>query len=727
MSTPDHTTAVERVAWTLQRYDEPLLRRVSENMFRPRNQWPAAELVARGVAAVSNAAAVDRRLQALGPACRQLLALIGHSRQPRWRVGSLLEMLAVLGLPAEPGPVLALLDAGLLFPILPDSITRLKRFDHWLVTTSAGGPEIFAPAEITARAVREDLGLPGCPGETAVTGAVRESDGIEWPLRLAVAWQQIAAAPLRRTQSRGFFKRDLERLRGDPLLSTPPADHLVDLPDRGLLAVELALVQGLLQERDGEISAATASSQGGEKAGASDQGLAATLAGLWEAWPLLTEWNPQDGWDARLTSGSPFQSAGLLALLLLARLPKDAWATPEAIARWIVERHPFWAATNSSETRNGRTTDAAIDGLVRFLLGVAYEFRLVQVAHTPSEEGKATGNWAIRLAPLGRWALRQGDLPAGPASYPQTLLVQPNLEIVAYRQGLSPLLIAKLGQFAAWKSLGAACTLQLQPDTVYRALEAGQTFETMRRTLDQHGIRPTPPAVIESLRTWSNKRERLSVYSCATLFEFASADDLHEALARGLPATPLSDRMAVVANESEIDFRHFRLTGTRDYALPPEQCVEVAADGVTLEVDLTKSDLMLESELQQFADPAGAADKSGHRRYVLTPVSLARARAQGQELMNLEEWFLQRTGELPSPAARLLFNGNRTQPPTLQRQLVLHVHSPEIAAGLVQWPETGRHIQARLGPTALAIAEEDLRELQDRLRLLGINIGAVAN
>ena len=61
--------------------------------------------------------------------------------------------------------------------------------------------------------------------------------------------------------------------------------------------------------------------------------------------------------------------------------------------------------------------------------------------------------------------------------------------------------------------------------------------------------------------------------------------------------------LAVVANEGAVDFRHFCLTGTRDYGLPPEKCVEVDADGITLAVDLTRSDLLLEAELQRFAEP----------------------------------------------------------------------------------------------------------------------------
>ena len=53
------------------------------------------------------------------------------------------------------------------------------------------------------------------------------------------------------------------------------------------------------------------------------------------------------------------------------------------------------------------------------------------------------------------------------------------------------------------------------------ALEGGLTFEDILRTLEQHGTRATPPAVVDLLRTWSNKRERISIYPSAALLEFA--------------------------------------------------------------------------------------------------------------------------------------------------------------------------------------------------------------
>lgn len=715
-TSPDSWT--ERLVQTLHRYDEPLVRRVCERLFKPRNQWPTEELIERAAGTVANAAVIDRRLQGLEPAGRKLLAAIGHSRQPRWRLGGLMEVLSALERNADVRPVLELLESGLLFPDLSESKGRLRGFEPWLGTAAA--PAVFAHPLVTERALGEDLGLPDFPIAPAPAGGVHEADGLEWPLRLAVAWQLVAAGPLRRTQQGDFFKRDLDRLRGDPVLNAAPADHLAEMPDAALLAVELAAALGLLREADGELTAA--------EAPAWDQGLAPLLETVWAALPQLDAWHAGSGWLGRQAAGNPYPSARLLAFLLLSRLPADAWADPDRVERWVLEHHPYWSASRNGAATQSRDGGAA--GLETFLLGFAYQLGMLQAAKG------SNGNWLVRLSALGRWLLGVGPQPATPPAYPQTLLVQPNLEIVAYRQGLTPGLIARLSQFAAWKNLGSACTLQLGPDTVYRALESGQTFDTIRQTLEQHGMRALPPAVVESLRTWANKRERLGVYPSATLFEFASADELNEALARGLPGTRLTDRLAVVADEGAVDFRHFRLIGTRDYGLPPEQCIAVGGDGVTLEVDVTRSDLMLETELRRFAESIDSASESrllpvggaaaGRRRYRLTPASLATVRDNGFHLQMLEEWFRQRTGQPLSPAARLLLTGARKPAPELRRQLVLHLPDEELADGLTQWPDSRGLIESRLGPTALAVAEENVEELRRRLAALGVNLQDLA-
>src|SRR5207248_1337907 len=85
------------------------LRRVAARLIKPRSQWPADELVARCAATANDITVIDRRLRDLDPAGRQLLALVGHSRQPQWGMGSLVELLIALGHEDGLAPVLAVL------------------------------------------------------------------------------------------------------------------------------------------------------------------------------------------------------------------------------------------------------------------------------------------------------------------------------------------------------------------------------------------------------------------------------------------------------------------------------------------------------------------------------------------------------------------------------------------------------------------------------------------
>jgi hypothetical protein len=703
---------------TLHQYAEPLLRRVAARLFKPRNQWPAEELAERSIMTLGNAAVVDRRLQDLEVPARRLLACIGHSRQPRWRLGNLLELLAVFGCAEGPEAVFRIFESGLLYPDLlaaagcggasiPSGAAPLplKSFTEWLGQGNACGFAVFAHPLVTARALGTDLGLPVCATVSAIQGGIHEADGLEWPLRLAALWQLADAMPLRRTQQGDLFKRDLDRLRTDPLLGTPPADHLIDLPDPGLLAISLARDEGVVLAEQEEFRA-------GALPAGWDEGLASTLASAWANLLLLEAWNAQDGYCGATGVGNPYPSAYLLLLLLLAKLPEDSWAHPNGLEQWLREHHPYWGVAGSPAPDAARSPG----WVTTFLLGLAYQLRIVQAAKD------SAGDWVVRLSPLGRWLLGISPAPAGTIPFAQTLLVQPNLEVIVYRQALTPGLIARLSRFATWKSFGSACTLQLQAAPVYRALENGFTFEMIVQTLERHGMRPTPPAVIESLRTWADKRERISIYPAATLFEFADSEDLKEALARGLPGLRLSDRLLVVVDEEAVDFRLFRLTGTRDYALPPEKCIAVDPDGVTLSVDVARSDLLLEIQLRRFAEPLESPGVNGKHRYRLTPASLAGSRESGLGVSELDQWFVQRSGQPLSAAARLLLNGSQIPPPALRSQLVLHVATPELAEGLLQWPGTRALIREQLGPTALAIAEEDVHLLRERLGGLGVNL-----
>ncbi len=148
-----------------------------------------------------------------------------------------------------------------------------------------------------------------------------------------------------------------------------------------------------------------------------------------------------------------------------------------------------------------------------------------------------------------------------------------------------------------------------------------------------------PDNVADALRTWAGKRERIVVYDQAALIEFAAPADLLEAQKRGLITLRLNDRLGLVRDENSLDYRQFRLTGTRDYGAKPEQCIQIGEDGLTLLVDSGRSDLLLETELQLVAEPIDSTDD--RRAYRLTRASLRKALEEGQSIAMLDEWMQQ--------------------------------------------------------------------------------------
>jgi hypothetical protein len=325
----------------------------------------------------------------------------------------------------------------------------------------------------------------------------------------------------------------------------------------------------------------------------------------------------------------------------------------------------------------------------------------------------------VRLSELGRHVILGTPRPAEPPEYQQALLVQPNAEVVAYRQALSPVLIHKLTLFARWKSLGAACTLELTPEQTYLGLESGLNLAGILQTLNQYASRPVPPAVHDLLNRWASKRERISVFTSATLVEFASAAELDQAVARGLVAYRITERIGACSDGSDPDFKALRLTGNRDYDLRPSRCLRIAEDGVTFHIDAGAADLLFEAEIMQLAVPH-IADAIGHRSYRATPSSIARALEAGWTIELLNQWFLDRSGAVMPPACQLFATAAHANAINATRRLVLTVPDATLADGLTQWPETAHYIQERLGPRTLAIGDTDWPALLELCQQLGL-------
>src|SRR6185369_1046197 len=202
----------------------------------------------------------------------------------RWPLGSLVEIMVALGAEDGLAPIATLLESGLLLPELfvlgtnPDQGKsagrgKLKSFTTWL-GRSEPMPVLLAAPAVTARALGEEIGFDITSTTLPPGVAAHEADGLDWLLRMSVAWQQVFAQPARRTQQGEFFKRDYDRFKSDPLLAADVNDALTKIPDPGFFAVALASSLGLLRATDVEL-------QAGEWSANAEKPLPAVMLDAW--------------------------------------------------------------------------------------------------------------------------------------------------------------------------------------------------------------------------------------------------------------------------------------------------------------------------------------------------------------------------------------------------------------------------------------------------------------
>jgi hypothetical protein len=692
---PDPQTWTDRVRAALARYSEPLFRSSTGSLVKPRIGQSIEELLDRVCDAQTNAPVIDRRLRELPAGSQALVRLVGLTRLPVWKAGHLIALTAAAGHLDGFAPVEELLRAGIAFPADTDGST-IADFPSWLGRTGMLAAPVFVHPAVLARA----RGLVAAPAAKP-RGAAVTTDGLEWPLRLAAAWQRSRAAAVKTTMSKTLFKRDLARFQSDDLLGSPFADLAVTVPDAGVLAFEWAAAAGLFRPGNNEFVAEPAIP------GWSDS-VWQTLATLFSRFFAVETWDPRKGYAPAEGGLNPTPTAALMILDQLARTPGTALTAAE-LAEPLWEFHPSWPSALSRE--DARTH--GVDWIEAFLASVAFPLRVVEL---PPGEPRS-----FRLSEFGRHLLCGEPEPPAPPSFPQTLTVQPNAEMIVYRQGLTPLLIAELSRFAAWKQFGPACTLELTADETYRGLESGLTLAVMKQTLDRHAMRPLPANVADLLRRWADKRERVTVYPSATLVEFLHPAELDLALSRGLVAIKLTDRIGLTADGRDPDFKALRLIGNREYDARPVKCVSVAADGLTLTVDAGQADLLLEAEIGRIAE-AIPMNGSAHRQFRMTPASLRAANGRGMNLESLDRWLTTRAGEPLSPAGRLFITVAPSPAPRATTCRVVRLPTSEFADGLQQWPETAGLVRERLGPTAVVVNAEDVPALRALLESLGIGL-----
>jgi hypothetical protein len=665
--------------------------------------------------ALANRPTATKLVNALQPDERAAFAVFLRCPYVSWRWDHAIRLLAACGIQSPYRVLQSLLAEGLVLMQSTSSDRRLARFEVPDGLPAAGLPRVALAWPLTRHSFElEPLIQPLTP--VATSKPWRETDGWELPLRMALVWQLAHRLPIKRTLQGELFKRDQERLATNPLVESPMLDAPVVLPEVGILAYAMASEQGWLPEAEEQ----------------------SPTANLGEVWPeqlgdLLIEsaasllpvdrWNELSGCTPIGLVGSELPSARFLLLLLLSTVPPNEGARLDELAERLAEVHPPWRGNGRAAAVNrppgvrpavSRLPTAA-EWVRACVLGPLYQCRLVAIAGSEADA-------LVRLTGHGRHFLGlKAEADVEPV-YPETLLVQPNHEIIVYRQGLSVGLLSRLILFAEPKSLGAALTFEVNASAIYHGLEAGIDSEEILALLRRHSGRATPTAVAESIRTWSGKRERVRAYVNASIFEFTSAADLNHAVVQGLVGERISERMLVVPGDQPVDLKPFRLTASRDYRHAVEPCVEIGPDGVTLKIDVAKSDLLLETELKRFAEPLAGLDDSGPRIFHVTSQSLGKAHEQGLSIDQIEQWYHQRTGGAPPPAVSLLFRALSGVQLPARSVLVITAESPAVADGLLQHPQTASLFRERLGPVTIAVDRDKLDTLRQTLHELGIEL-----
>lgn len=689
------------------------------------------------VAAQTNPPLIDRSLRKLQPETVLLLTLMARSRRPVWSTPQLLTLLSALGVHEGATALKEALEYGLLFPYLRDvdvaypweeesfqashpaieddgssgkaalqstatwpRLHLTEDISSWLAVRNHCVPQLFVHPAVGERVRQRSLPLPQLAGQAQQQLPGRfQTDGWDWPLRLAALWQRVRQLPVRLTHDGQLYKKDKQRLQTEPLFHQGWQTGYVPT-DAVTLSVGVATASGLLQKHHDLLRAAAFPAVW-------YQALAVLLAELLPQFLSVAHWDPLRGQQTETSNDTVATStAGWLILWLLAAADPQVWIEPADLAAWLWSHHPYWAGTLS----DAEASTGGVDWVNRWLLTVAVPLQVVE-----------TWEGGVRLTPLGRWYCDgTGDPPAtAPLEPSPTLLMQPNAQIVAYRQGLTPALVAELSQWAQWQSIGPACVLQLQEDYWHQALEMGWTLPQLTQWLQRHTGRPVPHTVIDLLERWGDRRERFTVFPSAVVVEFANAEDLEWALAQGWIHWRIGERFGLTADGAEPDLRHFRLLANRNYQEPPQPCLRVLEDGLTVEVDPIAADLFIDWELSRLAEPLEEPTPTGTRRYRIDLERLRRA-VDTLTLDALESWWLSRSGAPMPPLVRFLALGPQWPAPRVQTVLVLRLPNPEAAEALLQWPKTRPLVVERLGPTALVISAEHLPLMRQILAQWGI-------
>ena len=328
------------------------------------------------------------------------------------------------------------------------------------------------------------------------------------------------------------------------------------------------------------------------------------------------------------------------------------------------------------------------------LFSTIHDFGLIAIDQSLKDK---SGKGIVIAPGLGvDWLKNQALEPQDPQA---SLLVQPNFDIIAYLEELTPNAMQALACADCTRIDTQTATFTITRSSVYRALETGFSVENMIKMLGENSRIPISGNVSSSIREWAGRRERLSLTQHSTLLEYHNSAERDAALQK-FKWQAVGTRFALVTQVPKGIDKH-------RYSSPPSRTIKFLSDGrFTLEGG---SDLAARAVLASIA----IQDATGKFRIDPQAVRIGRFTNQTREA------FIARvTGGIPASLEALLsiWEGKRKAPSIASAILFQH----EQAAALAEHPSLKPCFEMQLGPTAWLVKPGFEKQLEKTLKELGI-------
>lgn len=325
----------------------------------------------------------------------------------------------------------------------------------------------------------------------------------------------------------------------------------------------------------------------------------------------------------------------------------------------------------------------------------------------------------FRLTQLGRGILHP-ELAANPEDVTaptkknnSAWVVQPNFDVVAYLEQISPPQLAFLERFADREQANQHTALfHLRRHSIYRGLENGGTLDELLDGLIHSSVSDIPQNVLIEIREWASLREQITLYHRARLLEFPDEQALKTACQKGLKGKVIRNHFLLLTGKvSQFDYPR-----RKNYALALPPCLSITEKG-RIRIQADYHDLWIAAQLDQWAERVADG-------WQLSLASVSDAIKSGKKLTDFLNLLSARLKKPLLKFTRLALWAwaGRTPNVEMGTEIVLHCPDDEVFQALISSKQLRPHIKGKLTNNTFLVNDADLEQVSTILRWAGLEI-----